>query len=115
MKPGITISEIGERWPSGDYVVVAIVPIESVDLVARLGAELHAGIEEGLGPWIGIGIRLVSGDPIEFVQYENAPEPKGFEVRVDTESKAEKVLMEALNILQSDLGKLTWVSECIDA
>ena len=56
----------GTRWPSGESVDLAVLSITADELATRIGLPLVRGVEDGLGPWAGIGGRLPSGD-VEFV------------------------------------------------
>jgi hypothetical protein len=63
----------GTRWPSGDSVDLAVLPITADELATRIGLPLVRGIEDGLGAWAGIGGRLSSGHDVEFVCYTHIP------------------------------------------
>ena len=49
----------GTRWPSGQCVDLALLPLSEDDLAARIGLPLVRGVEDGLGPWAGIGASAV--------------------------------------------------------
>jgi hypothetical protein len=64
----------GTRWPSGDSIVLAVLPMTKDDLAARIGLPLLEGVEDGLGGFAAIGGRLTSGADVEFVCYSLMPQ-----------------------------------------
>jgi hypothetical protein len=87
----------GTRWPSGDSVDIAVLPITADDLSSRIGLPLVQDIEDGLGAWSGTGGRLPSGREVEFVCY--ATRPRQVIVRVDKGAPYSAVLDEALQLV----------------
>jgi hypothetical protein len=63
----------GTRWPSGESVDLAVLPLAEGDFAARIGLPLVRGVEDGLGPWAAIGGRLPCGADVEFICYANRP------------------------------------------
>jgi hypothetical protein len=104
---GISIVPLGTRWPTGD-LDIAVLNITPDQLANTLGCELHAGVEEGLGPWQGIGIRAPSGRDIEFVHYDSAPKPNGTIVRIDKADDPIAALLEAIAVLNLDETAIQW-------
>lgn len=100
---------IGTRWPSGEYTAAALVALDvaQVELVSR--SVLNTGVEAGLGAWVGVGVRLPSGRLVELVQYLRAPEPRGFEVRVDSADNCREAFAEFLRAFNVTASAVLWV------
>lgn len=92
--PKLTPMPQGTRWPSGECLDVAVLPITADELASRIGLPLVHDIEDGLGPWAGIGGRLPSGQEVEFVCYAHLP--RQVFVRVDKSAPYSSALDEAL-------------------
>lgn len=102
----------GLYWPSGDYIELAVLDIDSASLSQRLGVPLQQGEEPGLGPWEAIGAKLQSGDLIEFISYAQEPYP-GFTLRADAGNRSFRVISESLAGLGLREGALLWVSPLV--
>lgn len=110
--PPFTVVTPGILWPSGDYADLAILDMSEDDLCRRLGVPLVEGIEEGMGPWRAIGLRLASGVFIELIVYAHTARD-GFDLRVDRPFLRSEVLAEALVSLELERAAVTWVSPLI--
>lgn len=100
----------GTRWPSGDYYDLAHLPIDEDTLTSVLGSPLVRGVEDGLGPWAAIGIRLSSGTALEFIRYQYEPTPPGFSVCADMKADLSRALDDVLEIFSLKRSSLVWVS-----
>ena len=100
---------LGARWPSGGYTSAAVVALDAARVEDIARCPLHSGAEPGLGPWIGIGLALPSGQLVELVQHLHAPTLRGFEVRVDSEANCREVLAEFVLALSVDEASVLWV------
>ena len=100
---------IGTRWPSGNYTSAAVVALDAAHVEEVAQSSLNSGVEAGLGAWVGVGIRLSSGRPVELVQHLHAPEPRGFEVRVDSGDNCREVFGEFLRAFNVSPGAVLWV------
>lgn len=98
----------GERWPSGDYLDVATLPVSEPELAKLLGMQPLRGVEEGLGAWIAFGGRL-DGVAIALVRHESRPGPAGFILSVDSAAAPEPVLTALLDALGMSASALTWI------
>ena len=109
MAAQVSIVPVGTRWPSGNCTSAGVVALDAsnVDEVAR-GA-LSSGIEAGLGAWVGFGVRLPSGRLVELVNYIHSPEPRGFEVRVDSGDNCREVFAELLRVFTVNPDAVLWV------
>jgi hypothetical protein len=87
----------GTRWATGESVDLAVLPIGADELATRAGLPLMRGIEDGLGPWAGIGGRLPSGRDVEFIWY--AALPRQVILRVDKGAPYSATLDEALQFV----------------
>lgn len=87
----------GTRWPSGESVDLAMLPLDKEQLAARLNLPLLRGVEDGLGSGEGIGGRLPSGADVEFIWY--AAMPRSVLVRADKKGNHSATLDEALQLL----------------
>ena len=109
----VSVMPLGTRWPSGTYTSAGVVALDAarVEEVARCA--LHSGSEPGLGPWVGIGVALPSGQLLELVQHLHAPKLRGFEVRVDSGANCREVFAEFLRAFNVNDGSVLWVlPEC---
>lgn len=96
--PKLTPVPEGTRWPSGESVDLAVLPMTVEQLAIRVGLPLVRGVEAGLGAWAGIGGRLPSGRDVEFICYEHLPEQ--VLLRVDKGSSYPAALDEALQLVE---------------
>jgi hypothetical protein len=87
----------GTRWPSGDSVDLAVLPITEGELAMRIGLPLSRGVEDGWGPWSAIGGRLPSGYNVEFVCYSS--KPGSVVLRTDKNASFSLALDEALQLV----------------
>lgn len=87
----------GTRWPSGESVHLAVLPITADELATRIGLPVVRGVEDGLGQWSGIGGRLPSGRDVEFVCYAQIPHQ--VILRVDKRAPYSAALDEALQLV----------------
>ena len=71
--------------------------ITADELATRIGLPLVRGVEDGLGPWAGIGGRLPSGRDVEFVCYAQIPHQ--VTLRVDKRVPYSAALDEALQLV----------------
>jgi hypothetical protein len=92
--PKLSAVPEGTRWPSGDSVVLAVLPMTENELAARIGLPLLEGVEDGLGGFAAIGGRLASGADVEFISYSSVP--REVLMRVDKSASYSAVLDEAL-------------------
>ncbi len=88
----------GTRWPSGEGVDIAVLPITADELSSRIGLPLVHAIEDGLGAWSGIGGRLASGREVEFICY--AALPQQLILRVNKGVAYSEVLDEVLQLVR---------------
>ena len=95
--PKLTPVPQGTRWPSGEGVDVAVLPITADELSSRIGLPLVHDIEDGLGAWTGIGGRLPSGRDVEFICYSAVPQQVF--LRVDKRAPYSATLDEALRLV----------------
>jgi hypothetical protein len=105
----------GTRWPSGDSVDLAVLPMDENELVSRLGLPLLRGVEDGLGPWAAIGGTLPSGTAVEFIHHALAPEPRGVVLRADKVAPYAATLDEALQAVGLARHELLWISPFLNA
>ena len=97
-------------WPSGDAQVVALLTLRADELEERVGLPLRSGVEEGLGPWKGIGLILASGRPIELVWHEAAADRSApTELRVDVDDDYFSARDEAIAALRLVPSEIAWV------
>lgn len=92
--PNLTPVPQGTRWPSGEGIDIAVLPITADELSSRIGLPLVHDIEDGLGAWSGVGGRLPSGREVEFVCHAHLP--RQVFVRVDKRAPYSSALDEAL-------------------
>ena len=111
---GFTLVPEGTRWPSGDYISLAELAVDRQWVSDRIGAPLVAGIEDGLGPWVAIGLELGSGLAVELIEYEWAPGPRVFEVRVDRGANPALALESVLAVLGLSRDRLRWISPLVE-
>jgi hypothetical protein len=100
----------GARWPSGEGIDLALLPLTEDELARRAGLPLVRGVEDGLGPWAAIGGQLPSGGVVEFIYYAKKPEPAGVILRADKGLAYSAVLDEALRIIGLSRKDLIYVS-----
>jgi hypothetical protein len=105
----LSVAQFGEPWPSGTYTSAAVVALDASGLEEAVGRPLHSGTEPGLGPWVGIGLVLPSGQLLELVHHLHAPKPHGFEVRVDCGANWREVFAEFLKTLNVGAASVLWV------
>lgn len=87
----------GTRWPSGESVDLAVLPLSENDLSTRIGLPLVRGFEDGLGHWAAIGGRLPSGADVEFICYKASQ--RSVIVRADKGGNHSATLDEALQVV----------------
>jgi len=97
------------RWPSGSAQVIALLTLHPAELAERVGIPLMSGVEEGLGPWQGIGLILGSGRPIELVWYEGADQSAPTELRADVNDDYSSAREEAGVALALTPRDVAWV------
>lgn len=105
----------GTRWPETDYVSAALIPIAPRRLAELVGGPLVDGIEDGLGSWEAIGLRLESGVLVELIRYQSKPEPQGFVLRIAGDANISAALTEVIAVLGMSRDSLTWVSPRVSA
>lgn len=103
----------GTRWPSGECVDLAVLPLSEGELAERIGLPLAHGFQDGCGPWSGIGGRLLSGVDVEFVCYAHIP--KSVILRMDKQAPHAAVFDEALALVGLSRGDLKNVSSLVTA
>jgi hypothetical protein len=94
----------GTRWPSGECVELAVLPLAEDELSTRIGLPLARGVEDGLGAWASVGGRLPSGSDVEFVCYA-AMRGKVI-LRADKGSRYSATLDEALQLVGLSRGEV---------
>ena len=87
----------GTRWPSGESIDLAVIPMTEDTLATRVGLPLSRGIEVGLGSWAGVGGRLPCGTDVEFICY--AHDPESVILRTDKNAPHSATLDEALQVI----------------
>jgi hypothetical protein len=102
----------GTRWPSGECVDLAVLPLTEDELAERVGIPLVHGVEDGLGRWGGIGGRLPSGMDVEFVCYAHIPHQ--VIMRVDKGARYAVAFAEALELVGLSRSDLKHVSPLVD-
>ncbi|HJU39351.1 MAG TPA: hypothetical protein VJ724_07225 [Tahibacter sp.] len=111
-----TPSEPDLRWPGdGHYAIIAIVPLDEAAMRERLGTEPLYGDESGLGPWVAFGGYLDDGTLVEFINYAHAPEPNGFDVRVQSTANPADTLDRVLRLVRLDVSALPWIDDDVFA
>jgi hypothetical protein len=108
-----TVSQVGERWPSGNYVEVAVLSVDDQHVSDCFSTSLLSGEEEGMGPWRAIGIRLNSGELIELIKYDY-DESGGFILRTDGNANKSECLEKVIELLEVDEKNLTWISPLLN-
>src|SRR5215471_1185142 len=88
----------GTRWPSGESVDLALLPMTADELATRIGLPLARGVEDGWGAWAAVGGRLPSGRDVEFICY--AHKPSQVILRVDKRVPYSATLDEALQLVR---------------
>ncbi len=94
----------GTRWPSGEYVELALFSLSIEEIADRIVMPLVHGFEDGLGRWSAMGGRLPSGADIEIVSYLRIP--TSVVLRVDKNVNSGATLHEVLtqfNLSRTDL------------
>ena len=91
---------------------LAVLPLTEDELAARIGIPLVRGVEDGLGPWSGIGGRLPSGMDVEFVCYAHMP--TSVIMRVDKSAGFAVAFAEALELVGLSRSDLKHVSPLVD-
>jgi hypothetical protein len=106
----LKVSE-NKRWPSGDYRDIATVCISDEEIEHRTGQSLLRGVEQGLGPWVSAGGKMVSGLDVELLRYTEAPAELSSQyiIRVDKKANHRVALEQVLGLLQLKLKDLDWV------
>src|SRR5438270_8180740 len=66
----IQVVESGTRWPSGRSKPLAQLEVDDAWVIRVSGSTLASGVEDGLGPWVGIGGKLPSGVWIELLRHD---------------------------------------------
>ena len=108
----LTVVTPGMKWPSGDYIDLAVLDIDGETLRHRLRSPLTRGEETGLGPWEAIGARLRSGDLVELITYIHEPSP-GFTLRADAAGASWRLISETLAGLGLNQAAVLWVSPLV--
>ena len=103
----------GQRWPSGDYIDAAVVPVTESQLTAALGIVPLRDTEAGLGPWVAYGGTLNNDIVVELIKYEWSPPSGGFTVRVDKGADGLVALTVLLAMLHLPSSDLPWISPLI--
>lgn len=104
----VEISPFGIPWPSVGYSESALLAVSEMELERILSKSLVRGVEEGLGAWAAIGLRLPSGEIVELVNYRERPGEGAFIVRTVATSSAETVLKELLACLCLPQVSVAW-------
>ena len=107
MQP-IEITPIGSPWPSCGYAESALLAVSEDQLEERLSAKLLHGVEEGLGAWTAIGLRLPSGEMVELVHHRGRPGERAFLVRTVATASPQAVLDELLVCLHLPQIAVIW-------
>lgn len=102
----------GTRWPSGTYSEVALLRIRLEDIAERFESDLESGVEPGLGPWQGIGLKLGSEAFVELIEYLHSSSD-GVELRTDSACDLSTVLDETLATLGVGRESVLWQSPLI--
>lgn len=97
------------RWPSGDYIELAILQLDESLLTTYFGGKLLEGDGVGLGPWRSIGAQLKSGSVIELISFLHQQAGQ-FTLRLDSASKREEVIDEVIDSLGLDRSAVLWVA-----
>ncbi|WP_408951640.1 hypothetical protein [Lysobacter sp. Hz 25] len=108
-KPRMTELFPSTRWPSGDYIELAVLKLDELLLTTYFGGRLLEGDEAGLGPWRSIGAQLKSGSVIELISFLHQPAGQ-FTLRLDSASKREEVIDEVIDSLGLDRSAVLWVA-----
>lgn len=98
------------RWPSGRSRPSGLLRITPAELQARLPEPLTSGLEDGLGPWLGIGLKLSGGQPCELVLH-TLSSVQEFTVFTDWEADPAAVCLQALFDLDIPVSRLSWVPD----
>ena len=105
----IATTEQERRWPPAGSRVIALLTLQPSALEQRLGVPLTSGVEDGLGPWTGIGLILPSGRQIEFVWYEHLDQSSPTELRAATGEDYAAVLSETVDACHLEPTDIAWV------
>src|SRR5262245_32994088 len=108
-----TVIAEGTPWPSGNYQNLALLAVSEKQVELALGTPLLRGVEEGLGPWAAIGIKLPCGAVIELINYESAPS-SGFDLRSDVSFEPNIVLEETLALLAANRSHVLWLGLALE-
>ena len=106
----VEILQLGTLWPDPGYSESALLAISEAELEERLCTKLARGVEEGLGAWAAVGLRLASGQLVELVNYEERPGESAFVVRTQATASPEAVLRELLACLCFPQSSIIWRS-----
>jgi hypothetical protein len=99
----------GTAWPSGNYHELALLPVSDSQIELAVGTQLLHGVEEGLGAWAAIALRLSCGAVVELINYRQSPRP-GFVLRAEVGFEPGAVLREVLALLGMASTAASWVS-----
>lgn len=110
---GFSLTEFGSQWPSGNFAEIAMIDVSCDDVIKLVSRDLFEGIEEGMGPWKAIGLRLDSGGVIELIRYEYDSD-QAFTLRADANSNFSEVLEDTLDLLGKGIDSLQWVSPLVN-
>ena len=78
-------------------------------LCERIGANLEAGEEEGIGKWLGIGLELSSGRRVEMLTYLDVAAPYGFDLHADSRDDLDEAKDAVLKALKLPAAAVLWV------
>jgi hypothetical protein len=82
----LTPDAYGRKWPSGSYREVAWIEVSDEWLSEAFAQKLSCDFEPGLGPWVGAGAVMPSGEMVEAVRYAYGGRPFGFGLRIEQNS-----------------------------
>ncbi len=106
----IEILPYGTPWPAAGCAESVLLDISEPALESGLAVTLHRGIEDGLGDWAAIGLRLPSGAIVELINYRQRPGDSAFIVRTLATDPVEAVLNELLDCLSLPPTAISWRS-----
>jgi hypothetical protein len=99
--------EQGRSWPSGIYQVIAELTVDESWISTVFQQSLVEGHEDGLGPWVGAGGMLPSGELVEVVKYLWQPGVPSFQLRIDEQSSRDKAIKEFVRETGIPLTEIT--------
>jgi hypothetical protein len=104
----IEILPYGMSWPSVGCAETALLAVSESELEECLSRSLARGMEEGLGAWAAIALRLPSAAIVELVNYLERPGQSAFIVRTVATASPEAVLSELLVCLGLTQSSIIW-------